>query len=214
MCAGAAVALLAACAAGVQAPARAEYFLSLQDGRAGLSDGAPQVRNAADTLAVVELSGGGLRVVQQLAMPTSLVGPPSSIAVAPGGRMALVTASTRRDPSNEGKVVPYDLVSVVALDPAGLVQPRVVASLHKGAGAAGVSINRAGTLALVANRIEGSTSVLAIDAQEVRVVDKVALGEKLGPAHVAFTPDGRHALISRDDNRISMLAIDGDRPSR
>lgn len=108
----------------------------------------------------------------------------------------------------------YDLVSVVALDPAGLVQPRVVASLHTGAGAAGVSINRAGTLALVANRIEGSISVLAIDAQEVRMVDKVALGEKSGPAHVAFTPDGRRALISRDDNRISMLAIDGHRPSR
>ena len=155
---GSAALVLAACAGPNQGAAPASYFLSVQDGRAGMVDGAPLVRDAADSLAVVEVAGGRMRVVHQIAMPTSLIGPPSSIAVAPGGRLALVTASTRRDPANATQVVPYDLVSVVALDPSGRDAPRVVASLNTGAGAAGVSINRAGTLALVANRVEGSVS--------------------------------------------------------
>jgi DNA-binding beta-propeller fold protein YncE len=202
-------ALVAACAAPAQTPPAAENFLSLQDGRAGLSDGTPQVRDAADSLAVIELSGGRMRVVQQLAMPVSLVGPPSSIAIAPGGRMAVVTASTQRDPSNAGRVIAHDLVSVVALDPSGQAQPKVISSLHTGAGAAGVSINRAGTLALVANRGEGSISILAIDGAQVRLAGKLSQGEKTAPAHLPITPDGRRALVSRGDDRISLLAIDG-----
>jgi DNA-binding beta-propeller fold protein YncE len=168
------------------------------------------VRNAPDTLAVIEVSGGRLRVAQQIEMPTSLIGPPSSIAIAPDGRLALISAATRRDPADATKVATYDLVSVVALDPTGTTPPRVVGSVTTGAGASGISINRAGTLALVANRVEGSVSVLAIDGQQVQVIDKLMLGDKSGPAHVAFTPDGRRALVSRDgDNRISLLVIDG-----
>lgn len=204
------VAALAACASTPPAPQQSSYYLSVQDGRAGLADGKPVVRKADDSLVVIELADGHLRVAQQVAMPTSLVGPPSSIAIAPGGRMALVSASTRRDPVDASRVVSYDLVSIVALDPGGAAAPRVVGSVHTGAGASGISINRAGNLALVANRSEGSVSVLAIDGEKVEVAGKVQLGEKAGPAHVAFTPDGRRALVSRDgDNRVSLLAIDG-----
>lgn len=208
--AAASVAALAACAGTPPVAEAPSYFLSVQDGRAGLADGKPVVRDAADSLAVIELASGRLRVAQQLAMPTSLVGPPSSIAIAPGGRLALVSAATRRDPADASKVVPFDLVSVVALDPSGSAAPRVAASLHTGAGASGISINRAGTLALVANRVEGSVSVLAVEGEQVQVIHKLVLGDKSGPAHVAFTPDGRRALVSRDgDSRISLLAIEG-----
>lgn len=206
----AAAAVLAACAGAPAAPEAASYFLSVQDGRAGLADGKPVVRGAPDTLAVIELAAGRLRVAQQIDMPTSLVGPPSSIAIAPGGRLALVSAATRRDPADPAKVVPYDLVSVLALDRSGSTAPRVIASIRTGAGASGISINRAGTLALVANRVEGSVSVLAIEGEQVQGIGKLMLGDKSGPAHVAFTPDGRRALVSRDgDNRISLLAIEG-----
>lgn len=206
----ASTAVLNACVSTPAAQEAASYFLSVQDGRAGLADGKPVVRDAADTLAVIELSAGRLRVAQQIALPTSLVGPPSSVAIAPGGRLALVSAATRRDPTDAAKVVAFDLVSVVALDPGGRFPPRVVAALHTGAGASGISINRAGTLALVANRVEGSVSVLRIDGESVQVVGKLALGDKSGPAHVAFTPDGGRALVTRDgDSRISLLAIEG-----
>lgn len=206
----AALAALSACAGTPVTSPGATYFLSIQDGRAGLADGKSVVRDAPDTLAVIEVAAGKLRLAHEVAMPTSLVGPPSSVAVAPGGRMALVSAATRRDPADATKVVPFDLVSVVSLDPSGGAAPLVSDSLRTGAGASGISINRAGTLALVANRVEGSVSVLAIEGEQVQVVGKVPLGDKAGPAHVAFTPDGRRALVSRDgDNRISVLAIDG-----
>lgn len=202
--------VLMGCAGTAVTPDTPSYFLSVQDGRASLADGKSVVRNAPDTLAVIELAFGKLRVAHQIAMPTSLVGPPSSVAIAPGGRLALISAATRLDPADPSKVVPFDLVSVVTLDPSGKTAPLVSGSLHTGAGASGISINRAGTLALVANRVEGSISVLAIDDGRVQVVGKISLGDKSSPAHVAFTPNGNRALVSRDgDNRISVLVIDG-----
>lgn len=201
---------MAGCATSSGASHRPAYFLSTQDGRAALNDGSPAVNKASDSLAVIEVSAAKLRVLHQIAMPVSLVGPPSSIAVAPGGRLALISAATRRDPSDPAKVVPYDLVSVVALDPTGAMAPRVTATLNTGAGASGISINSAGTLALVANRVEGSVSILTIDGTTVAVSGKIMLGEKAGPAHAAFAPDGRLALVTRDgDSRISVLKVDG-----
>ena len=84
--------VLGACATRPTAPIAPAYFLSIQDGRAGLSDGTSVVRNEKDSLAVIELSGGRLRVAQEIEIPTSLVGPPSSIAIAPNGRCLLYTS--------------------------------------------------------------------------------------------------------------------------
>lgn len=185
-------------------------FLSVQDGRARLVNGAGVVANDVDTLAVIELVAGKLVLRHELQMPTSLVGPPSSVAVAPNRQLALVSAATRRDPADAKKVISSDLVSVVTLDAVGNAAPRVVASLHTGAGASGISINRAGTLALVANRGEGSISVLGIEGQKVEVLSKIPLGDKSSPSHVAITPDGRRALVTREgENRITVLDIVG-----
>ncbi|KPD14876.1 hypothetical protein ADM96_36850 [Burkholderia sp. ST111] len=203
-------AALTGCANTLGSSASNSYFLSAQDGRAGLNDGKPEVRGATDTLAVVELSSGCMRITQQTDIPTSLIGPPSSIAIAPGGEMALVSAATHRDASDPGKVVPFDIVSVVALDKTGKMPPRVAETLHTGVGASGISINREGTLALVANRIEGSVSVLSISGMQVQAVGKLNFGEKSGPSTVAFLPNGRRALVTRDgDSRISLLAVNG-----
>jgi DNA-binding beta-propeller fold protein YncE len=76
---------------------------------------------------------------------------------------------------------------------------------------AGISINRQGTLALAANRSEGTVSVFTIHGKNVTAAGKIRLGdEKSGPSHVALTPDGRTGLVTRDgDNRISVLSISG-----
>ena len=91
--------------------------------------------------------------------------------------------------------------------------PKVLAQLQAGKGAAGVSINRAGTLALVANRSEGTVSVFTVAGNTLTPAGKVAVGdEKSGPSHVAFAPDGKSALVTRDgDHKISVLAIDGSK---
>ncbi|RYJ02389.1 MAG: YncE family protein, partial [Acetobacteraceae bacterium] len=91
--------------------------------------------------------------------------------------------------------------------------PRVTATLPTGAGPAGVSINRAGTMALVANRAEGTVSIYRIANGQVTGHGKVEIGPVSSEvSHVAFTPDGRHALVTRyGDHSINVLQIDGDR---
>jgi DNA-binding beta-propeller fold protein YncE len=89
--------------------------------------------------------------------------------------------------------------------------PKVLAVLEAGMGAAGVAINRAGNLALVADRAAGTVSVFTIAGKTVTPADKVDFGApQSGPSAVAISSDGRTALVTRDgDHRISVLAIDG-----
>jgi DNA-binding beta-propeller fold protein YncE len=93
--------------------------------------------------------------------------------------------------------------------------PKIVATLTVGKGAAGVSVNKTGTLALVANRGEGTISVLTIEGDKVAVAGKVDLGnEKGGPSAVSFLPDGKSALVTMDGesaNRIVTLEIEGSK---
>ena len=88
-----------------------------------------------------------------------------------------------------------------------------LATLQAGKGAAGVSINKAGTLALVANRSEGTVSVFTISGTTVTAAGKVTVGKPdSGPSHVVFPPDGKRALVTRDgDSRIAVLTIDGNK---
>lgn len=189
--------------------AQAEMFVSVQDGKHMSANGATQVVAGIDKLSVLELKNGQLSVVSEIPVPASVIGPPTSLAIAPGGAMALVTAGFKRDPLDATKVLPDDTVSVVDLKS---VPPRIVDTLHAGMGAAGVSINPAGTLALVANHEEGTISVLSIVGTTVRAIEKIELGNaKAGPMHVAITLDGRRALVSRDgDHKVTMLNIASD----
>jgi DNA-binding beta-propeller fold protein YncE len=91
--------------------------------------------------------------------------------------------------------------------------PKVVATLTVGKGAAGVSVNKAGTLALVANRGEGTVSVVTIADGKMAVAGKVDLGnDKAGPSAVSFLPDGKSALVTLDGesaHKLITLEIDG-----
>jgi DNA-binding beta-propeller fold protein YncE len=89
----------------------------------------------------------------------------------------------------------------------------VIASLEAGKGATGISINRAGTLALVANRDEGTVSVFTIEGKTVKPAGTVNTGnEKSGPNHAAISPDGKFALLTRfGDHMVSVLSIEGSK---
>ncbi len=91
--------------------------------------------------------------------------------------------------------------------------PPVIATLKAGAGASGVSFNKQGTLALVANRNEGTVSVFTVSGKTLTPAGTVKLGDdKSGPSHAMFTPDGKSALVTRDgDNTISLLSVDGSK---
>jgi DNA-binding beta-propeller fold protein YncE len=86
-----------------------------------------------------------------------------------------------------------------------------MAQLETGKGPAGLSINRQGNLALIANRAEGTVSVFGIKGKEFTSHGMVQIAdEKAGVSHVTISPDGKTALVTRDgDNLISVLSIDG-----
>ncbi len=192
--------------------AGAQLALSANDGKAVLVDGVNVVpaNPAPDSVTVIDLNATPPKAVGEVAAPASVVGPPSSVAIARDESFALVTSATKLDPNDPKKLVPDDRLTVIDLKAS---PPKVLAQLQAGRGAAGVSINRAGTLALVANRAEGTVSVFSIAGNALTPVAKVDLGnDKSGPSHVAFAPDGKTALVTRDgDHKISVLSIDGSK---
>jgi len=164
----------------------------------------------ADTVAVIDLKASPPRVTAEIQAPVSVVGPPLSIAVTPDESLALVTASNKVDPSDPTKQAPNNQVTVIDLKANPL---KVIARLEAGNGAAGISVNRQGTLALVSNLVDGTVSVFTIQGKTVTPAGTIEVGGvKAGGGMVAITPDGKTALVSRNnDNKISVLSIDGSR---
>jgi DNA-binding beta-propeller fold protein YncE len=201
-----------ALAAALPSPGRAQLLLSANDNKVVLENGAVRTLREPqpDTLSVFDLSASPPALRAEIAVPASVVGPPSSVAVTPDERIALVTANQRPNPAEPGRLIPGNTMAVIDLTAS---PPRIAATLPTGAGPAGVSINRAGTMALVANRAEGTVSVFRIQAGQVIPHGKIDIGPVSAEvSHAAFTPDGRHALVTRNgDHMLSVLQLDGDK---
>jgi DNA-binding beta-propeller fold protein YncE len=178
----------------------------------------------------IDLKVNPPKVLAEIEVPASVVGPPMSVAISPKEEIALVTSAMQNDPADPTKQIPDDKVTVIDLTTlkpsivsrlksavgAGAKdgeKPKVLATLQAGKGAAGVSINKSGTLALVANRSEGTVSVFTINGKTVTDAGKVTVGKPdSGPSHVVFAPDGKSALVTRDnDHRIVVLSVDGSK---
>jgi DNA-binding beta-propeller fold protein YncE len=204
-------ALLAGAAVALALPASAELLVSANDAKARLINGATVIAAdpPPDTVTVLDISASPPRQVAEVQAPTSVVGPPLSVALTPDERLVLVTANQRIDPADPRRTIPDTRLSVIDLRAS---PPAVVQTLETGRGPAGLSVNRAGTLALVANREEGSVSAFRIREARLEPLGKVEVAAaNAGVSHVAFTPDGRHALVTRDgDFFLSVLAIEGE----
>jgi DNA-binding beta-propeller fold protein YncE len=190
--------------------ADAQIAVSANDNKVMLDNGVVKVvPNApSDTVSVIDLKASPPRVIAEVQAPVSVVGPPLSVAVTPDESLALVTASSKVDPSDPTKQTPNNRVTVIDLKAS---PPKVLVTLEAGKGAAGISINRQGTLALVSNMVDGTVSVFTIQGKTVTPAGTVEVGgAKAGGGMVAITPDGKTALVSRNaDNKISVLSIDG-----
>lgn len=188
----------------------AELAVTANDNKVVLDNGAVKTVADAppDTVSIIDIAAKPPKLVAEIEAPASVVGPPFSVAITPDEGLALVTSAEKLDPADKTKRVADSRVSVIDLKSS---PPKVIATLEAGKGAAGVSVNRQGTLALVANRGEGSISVFTIQGKTVTAAGKVQLADaKSGPSHVAIAPDGKTALVTRDgDERISVLSIDG-----
>src|SRR3989441_10471091 len=165
---------------GLAPAAGAQIAVSANDNKVvNLNGVVPVVPNAPpDTVSVIDLKASPPRVVAEVQAPVSVVGPPLSIALTPDESLAIVTASSKVDPRDPTKQTPDNRVTVIDLK---ANPPVVIARLEAGKGAAGISINRQGTLALASNMTDGTVSVFTIQGKTVTPVGTVDVGgEKAG----------------------------------
>jgi DNA-binding beta-propeller fold protein YncE len=190
--------------------ARADIAVSSNDGHSVLRDGAQVAANPAlpDTISVIDLKGKTPAITATIEVPGSVLGPPFAVWVAPDETWCIVTAATKPDAAGRAGLSPSDAVSVIDLTAS---PPKLTQSLTAGAGAASVRVSPDGTLALVANRAEGTISVFSVHDRRLTPAGKVDLGNpRTSPSGLAFTKDGHAALLSRDaDSIVSVLRIDG-----
>jgi DNA-binding beta-propeller fold protein YncE len=205
--------LLAVLLAALPAAAQADIVLSSNDGHTVQDD---QKRLVApkephpDTISVIDVAHFPPKVVATADVPGSVVGPPTAAWVAKDETWAIVTSATKADPQAKDGISPDDRVSVIDLT---AKPPRITQSLTAGPGATTVRVSPDGGLALVANRTEGTVSVFTVANRMLTPVGKVDLGNKGSlPSGIAFSHDGRHALLTRGgDNMVSVLNIDGSK---
>ncbi len=192
--------------------ASAQIALSANDNKVVNVDGKNNiVQNApADTVTIIDLGAKPPKVIGEVKAPASVVGPPQSVAVSRDESFALVTGAIKIDPADPKKTTANNQVSVIDLK---AKPPAVIATVEAGVAPSGLSINPAGTLALVANRNDGTVSIFTIANKTLTAAGKIDFGNpKSGPSHVAFTPDGKTALVTRDgDHRISVLSVNGNK---
>jgi DNA-binding beta-propeller fold protein YncE len=191
--------------------AQAQIAVSANDNKVILVDGAQTVPAAVapDTVMVLDIGVSPPKVLGEVNAPSSVVGVPQSVAVSKDESFALVTAAMKIDPADPKKWVPDDKLTVIDIKAS---PPAVLQTLQAGGGATGVSISPDGTLALVANRAEGTLSIFTISGKTLTPAGKIDFGKASAPCHVAFLPDGKTALMTRDgDHRISILSIDGSK---
>lgn len=193
---------------------RAAYKLavSANDAKVELENGTARAvkHPQPDSVSIIDLTRTPPTIIAQVEAPTSVAGPPYAVAVSSDESLALVSAATRVDPADATRIIPNNVLSVIDLE---ATPPRVIQTLEAGAGASGISINAATTLALVANRGEGTVSVFTIAAKTLTPAGKLQLGDaKSSPGHVVITPDGTRALVTRDgDHGLTLLRIDGNK---
>ncbi len=186
--------------------AQAELAISANDGKqllAGETEG-----RTPDSVSVIDLKFSPPRVIGSINIPAAMIGPPNAVAVAADQSFAIVTAAQKFVAGDPLHPAAADRVSVIGLgDPA---HPRLLQKLAAGAGASGVALNRAGTLALVAAKGAEAVFIYKIAANHLTPAGRVDLGKGTAPTDVVIAPDGRHAYaICWDAGKVIELAIDG-----
>ena len=210
--AAAVVILVSACAGMSPSPGKRELMIVgndekvAVDGAGGFAFSAP----GRDTVSIIDIGTDPLapRIVANLPLMNSIFGPPVNLAITPDESLALVANSM--DAQRDGaawKMVPDNKLWVIDLTSN---PPALIDTVTVGKQPSGMSINRAGNLALVANRADNSISVLRIAGKKVTVVDTLVIGEHV--AHVVFTPDGKRAIAGKfPGHKLAFLEVNGEK---
>jgi len=202
--------LLAATAVSARA---APFMIVGNDEKPGTdADGKPVVNPTGnDTVVIFDLANPeDPKVAVSLKLENSIVGPPTNLAISPDGRIALVADSmTVVEDGGTRKQVPTDKLHVIDMTAS---PPKLAQTVTVGKQPSGLSFSPKGDMALVANRADGTISVLKIDGTNVTQTATVPVSA--GVSHVVFTPDGKRALaLKSPDNKVALLTVDGDKVS-
>ena len=197
--------MLAAIGTLIPISASAQIAVSANDGKQ-LRPGEAATTRTPDTVATIDLRSYPPRTIGTVQVPASMIGPPASVAVSRDGGFALVTAAQRLNAAGELQL--NDTLSVIDLhDPKA---PRLLQTIQAGPGASGVSINRAGTLALVASTGDDSISIFSIAGKHLTAEGKVQLPAKSRPTDVDFAPSGKTALaVAQNAGELVGLSVAG-----
>ncbi|HKM74712.1 MAG TPA: hypothetical protein VJX94_32425, partial [Stellaceae bacterium] len=165
-----------------------------------------------DTLSVIDISKPEApRIAATIPLINSIQGPPTNLAIHPSGEIALVANSV--EPVIQGwghRLEPDNKVFLIDLKTS---PPAVIGTITVGKQPSGMAISPKGDLALVANRADGTISVLSIRGKDVLVLDTVTVGAAADQVSaVAITPDGKRALATKPAaNKVALLSIDGQK---
>lgn len=209
-----ALAMLVGCAAPTGPSGKRSLMIVGLDEKVAWNDAGTPVLSAAgrDTIAVIDVGTDPLapRTLVSLPLMNSIFGPPVNLAITPDEGLALVANSVNIvDEGGTLKSVPDNRLWVIDLQ---AIPPKLIDTVAVGKQPSGLSINRAGNLALIANRADNSISVLRITGKKVELIDTVAMGEQV--AHVVFTPDGKRALAAKfPGHKIAVLDVAGEKVS-
>ena len=120
-----------------------------------------------DTVSIIDITDPVKpRVVANLQLMNTITGPPVNLVITPNQHLALVANSLDWVKGGAGwKGVPDNKICVIDLAASPLAH---IGKVEGAKQASGMAINRAGTLALVANRAEDSVTVLAIDGPRLQ----------------------------------------------
>ena len=165
-----------------------------------------------DTLSLVDISKPEApRIAVTIPLVNSVVGPPTNLAIHPSGEIALVANSL--EPITQGWAHRLDPDNKVFLIDLKATPPKVIGTITVGKQPSGMAISPKGDVALVANRADGTISVLSIRGKDVLVVDTVTVGTGTDSVStVAITPDGKRALaVKAAANKVALLSIDGQK---
>jgi len=162
-----------------------------------------------DSVLIVDLANPlDPKIVANLPLKNSVVGPPVNLAIDPTNSVAIIADSMNAVQDGDNwKQVPDNKIYVVDLkaNPA-----KLVGTIEGDKQPSGLSINPAGNLALVANRAGKSISVLSIHGTDVKLIGSIDMGDEVSA--VVFTPDGKHALAAKPSaNKVALLDVDGDK---
>lgn len=198
-------------AAGLSSVAAAPYLIVGNDEKLLWDDKGATVLHPAgkDSVVILDLANPeNPKVIANLSLKNSVVGPPVNLAIDPTNSIALVADSV--DVTQDGdklKMGPDNKVYIIDLK---ANPPKLAGTVTVGKQPSGLSFNSVGDLALVTNRVDKSVSVLSVKGTDVKVIDTIDLGGIV--SHAVFTADGKRALVSKfNDHKVSLLDVNGDK---